>query len=72
VLAAALAAAALAQPGCGTCRPGRAAVEPTVGGAVGGGSGGWWHEAGIGLDVTNLFCRDPQPAAADAPAGERR
>jgi len=61
-------AAALAAPGCGTCRPERARVEPRVGGSVGvGSSGGSWTETWIGIDITNVFCRDPGPDEAAPP-----
>jgi hypothetical protein len=54
-------ALAVAAPGCGTCRPNEPAVRPEVGGAIGGGSGGYWHSTSVGLDLSNLFCRQPPP-----------
>jgi hypothetical protein len=70
-----VAAAAPVLGGCGTCPPGGAPVEPRVGGAVGGGSGGFWREIWLSLDVTNLFCRTPEEdetedASAPAAGGE--
>ena len=65
-----LAAAAPLLGGCGTCQPGRAPVEPRIGGAVGGGSGGFWNELSVALDVTHLFCREPapeEPVGAETP-----
>jgi hypothetical protein len=65
-------AAFLGASGCGTCRPGDARVEPRVGGSVGVGSGGSWHESFLGLDLSNLFCRPPResPPPADTPPPE--
>jgi hypothetical protein len=65
-LALVLAIVALAQSGCGTCQPGRAPVEPRVGGAIGGGSGGFWNASWLSLDVSNLFCREPRPDTGPA------
>jgi len=45
--------------GCATCRPDQPAVQPQVGGAIGVGSGGVSQAGGVGLDVSNLFCRAP-------------
>jgi hypothetical protein len=56
-----LCAVAAASAGCATCDPEEPAARPRVGGAVGTGSGGSWSALGIGLDVTNLFCRSPKP-----------
>jgi hypothetical protein len=53
--------------GCNTCRPEQPAVQPTVGGAVGVGSGGISHAGGVGLDVSNLFCRAPDSETAPQP-----
>ena len=58
--AAFLAAAAALLGGCATCRTDQPPVRPSVGGAIGGGSGGFYHSMGVGLDVTNLFCRAPK------------
>jgi hypothetical protein len=62
-LATALAAVAFGLGGCGTCRTSEPPVRPSVGGAIGGGSGGFYHSMGVGFDVTNLFCRQPEPGA---------
>jgi hypothetical protein len=53
--------------GCNTCRPDQPAVQPGVGGAIGVGSGGVWHEGGMGLDVSNLFCRAPNAETGPQP-----
>lgn len=57
-----LAAAAALGLGCATCRTDEPPVRSSVGGAIGGGSGGFSHSMGVGFDVTNLFCRAPQQA----------
>ena len=53
--------------GCSTCRPDQPAVRPQAGGTVGVGSGGVWHNGGLGLDVSNLFCRAPDAETASQP-----
>ena len=53
--------------GCNTCRPEQPAVQPTIGGAVGVGSGGVSHAGGLGLDVSNLFCRAPNAETGPQP-----
>jgi hypothetical protein len=53
--------------GCNTCRPDQPAVRPQVGGTVGVGSGGVWHGSGLGLDVSNLFCRSQDPETTPQP-----
>ena len=59
--------------GCNTCRPEQPAVQPSIGGAIGVGSGGVSHASGMGLDVSNLFCRapdaetEPQPGPGSPP-----
>jgi hypothetical protein len=53
--------------GCNTCRPDQPAVRPQVGGAIGVGTGGFWHDGGLGLDVSNLFCRAPGAETAPQP-----
>jgi len=60
--AALLVAAAAGWLGCATCRPDQPPVRPSVGASIGGGTGGFYHSSGVGLDVTNLFCRAPQSA----------
>ena len=55
--------------GCATCRPDAPPVEPRVGGAIGGGSSGFWHSLGVTFDVTNIFCT--QPKEPTPPADER-
>ena len=68
VAAGLLAAAAAGWLGCATCRSDQPPVRPSVGGAIGGGSGGFYHSTSVGLDVTNLFCRAPQqPQPAQTP-----
>jgi hypothetical protein len=67
-LVGALAAGAAALAGCGTCRPDAPPVRPSVGGSVGVGSGGgFYHSTGVGLDVSNLFCRAPAPQPPPTP-----
>ena len=60
------AVAGLAQ-GCATCDPEKPKVEPRVGGTIGSGSGGTWTSTGVGFDVTNLFCRAPEPETETEP-----
>jgi hypothetical protein len=67
-LAGLVVAAAATGLGCATCRPEAPPVRTSVGGAIGGGSGGFYHSTGVGFDVTNLFCRAPQPSQPDASA----
>ncbi len=68
LLATALAAGAGALDGCATCRPDQPPVQPRAGGSVGVESGGgWWSDVGIGLDVSNLFCKPPPPATERQP-----
>jgi hypothetical protein len=63
-----LAAAAAFWLGCATCRSDQPPVRPSVGGSIGGGSGGFYHSTGVGLDVTNLFCRAPQTGQPGQPS----
>lgn len=53
--------------GCATCQPERAPVEPRVGGGVSIGSSGTTSGLGLGLDVSNLFCRPPDPSTQPQP-----
>ena len=68
-----LACALVIWQGCNTCRPDQPAVQPEMGGGVAVGSGGVVHGGGVGLDVSNLFCRAPdadtrpQPGAGSPP-----
>ena len=66
--AALLVAVAAGGLGCATCRSDQPPVRPSVGGSIGGGTGGFYHSTGVGLDVTNLFCRAPQPSQTGEPS----
>jgi hypothetical protein len=61
-------AAALLQSGCGTCRGGPAVVaRPSVGGSIGSSGASTWSSPGVGIDVSQLFCRPPDPATEQQP-----
>ena len=56
------------QGGCGTCRGGPAVVaRPSVGGSIGSSGASTWSSPGVGLDVSQLFCRPPDPALEPQP-----
>jgi hypothetical protein len=65
--AAVLAAAALPFAACATCKPERPPIEPRVGGGVSVGTGGMSSGLGLGIDVSNLFCRQPDPETQPRP-----
>jgi hypothetical protein len=63
-----LVAAAGLLGGCATCRGGSpVVVQPQVGGSIGSSGGGSWSTGGVGLDLSNLFCRPPDPATEPHP-----
>ena len=68
---AALAGLALAPSllgGCTTCRGGSPiVVNPQVGGSIGSSGAGSWSSGGVGLDLSNLFCRPPDPSTLPQP-----
>jgi hypothetical protein len=56
--------------GCATCRGGSAVVvqQPGIGGSIGSsGHGSVFPTGGVGLDLSNLFCRPPDPATQPQP-----
>jgi hypothetical protein len=56
--------------GCATCRGGSPVVmqRPGLGGAIGSsGQGSLYPTGGVGLDLSNLFCRSPDPALQPQP-----
>jgi len=63
-----LAVAAALQGGCATCRGGSpVVVRPQIGGSIGSSGAASLSTGGVGLDLSNLFCRPPDPATQPQP-----
>jgi len=63
-----LLATALGQAACATCRPGSpVSMRPSVGGSVSRSGASTWGSPGVGLDVSQLFCRAPDAAIQPQP-----
>ena len=63
-----LAVAAALQEGCATCRGGSpVVVRPQIGGSIGSSGAASLSTGGVGLDLSNLFCRPPDPAIQPQP-----
>ena len=64
----ALVAAAAVLEGCATCRGGSpVVVQPQIGGSIGSSGAASMSTGGVGLDLSNLFCRPPDPATQTQP-----
>lgn len=54
--------------GCATCRGNSpVVVQPQLGGSVGSSGASTWSSPGVGLDLSALFCRPPDPATLPQP-----
>lgn len=63
-----LAITATLETGCATCRGGSPVVmSPGMGGSVGSSGATTWSTPGVGLDLSNLLCRPPDPATQPQP-----
>jgi len=63
-----LAVAAALLGGCATCRGGSpVVVRPQIGGSIGSSGAASLSTGGVGLDLSNLFCRPPDPAIQPQP-----
>jgi len=63
-----LAVAAALLDGCATCRGGSpVVVRPQIGGSIGSSGAASLSTGGVGLDLSNLFCRPPDPATQPQP-----
>ncbi|CAG0980957.1 hypothetical protein MYXO_01852 [Myxococcaceae bacterium] len=65
---AALGALVLLDTACATCRTGSAVVvNPSAGGSIGPSGASTWASPGVGLDLSSLLCRAPDPATLPQP-----
>lgn len=54
--------------GCATCRGGSpVVVQPQIGGSVGSSGAASMSTGGVGLDLSSLLCRPPDPATEPRP-----
>lgn len=63
-----LVAVAALETACGTCRGGSPVrMRPGVGGSIGSSGATTWTTPGVGLDLSNVLCRPPDPATMPQP-----
>ncbi len=63
-----LASAAGGLEACATCRGNSpVVVQPQLGGSVGSSGASTWSTGGVGLDLSAIFCRPPDPATLPQP-----